>query len=149
MRPLNCSLVLGLAGLLMLAGCRKRADRTSAIGGAEPVAAAPDGSAEAAAGGKAYAAPPPLPANASPPALEPARFNAPQPMNMYAPRYAGDYQTQLDAYNRVLRRWIVDSSNAPRNLQEIMGTFNSPKPPQPPAGRRLVYDPKTMTVSLQ
>lgn len=68
---------------------------------------------------------------------------------MYATRYAGDYQTQLDAYNRVLRKWLVDSSNAPRNLQEIMGTFNSPKPPQPPAGRQLVYDSPTKTVRLR
>jgi hypothetical protein len=70
-------------------------------------------------------------------------------MGMYAPVYPGDYQTQLDAYNRVLRKWLHDSSNAPKNLQQIMGTFNSPKPPQPPAGRQLVYDPATKLVRLQ
>lgn len=70
-------------------------------------------------------------------------------MNMYAPVYPGDYQSQLDAYNRVLRKWLEDSSAAPRHIQDIMGTFNSPKPPQPPAGRRLVYDPKTKLVTLQ
>lgn len=68
---------------------------------------------------------------------------------MYAPAYSGDYQAQLDAYNRVLRKWMEDSSNAPRTLQEIMNTFNSPKPPAPPAGRLLIYDPATKRVRLQ
>ena len=144
MRVAISTLILVTASLLAFTGCRKRASPTPTASPAE-AAAAPD----APAGEKTYAAPPPPPATATPPAIEAARFNTPQPMNMYAQRYAGDYQTQLDAYNRVLRKWLVDSSNAPRNLQEIMGTFNSPKPPQPPAGRQLVYDPVIKTVRLQ
>jgi hypothetical protein len=147
MRAVNCGFVLVLVSLLTLTACRRRAGKTPS--GSEPSTPGQPGAAETAAGEKTYAAPPPPPATATPPESETARFNTPEPMNMYATRYAGDYQTQLDAYNRVLRKWQVDSSNAPRNLQEIMGTFNSPKPPQPPAGRQLVYDPPTKTVRLR
>lgn len=140
-------LVLAVASTMLFAACRKRAGRTPSATEAGASASEQPGSTEVAAGEKSYAASPPP--SAQPPASEVARFNAPQPMNMYAPRYTGDYQAQLDAYNRVLRKWMVDSSNAPRNLQEIMGTFNSPKPPQPPAGRQLIYDPSTKTVRQQ
>ena len=142
---MNRAFIVVVAGLLIFTACRKRSRQAAA----DPTAAAQTTEGEAPVGEKSYAAPPPPPATATPPAIEAARFNTPEPMNMYAPRYAGDYQAQLDAYNRVLRKWLVDSSNAPRNLQEIMGTFNSPKPPQPPAGRQLVYDPPTKTVRLR
>lgn len=145
---LNCGLLLVTASLLTLTACRKRSGQTPSDYGAGSAPAVPTAGGEVAAGEKTYAAPPP-PASATPPVNEAARFNTLQPMNMYAPRYPGDYQAQLDAYNRVLRKWLVDSSSAPRNLQEIMGTFNSPKPPQPPAGRLLVYDPATKTLRLQ
>jgi len=78
----------------------------------------------------------------------PVRFAAPQPQNMYSPARPGDYQAQLDAYNRVLRVWS-QGADIPQSLENLMSTYNSPKPPQPPAGRRLVYDPKTVTVRLQ
>ena len=131
---------------VFVCGCRKRKADPNTAADAGGTQAAPSRAASATAEPAYAAAPAPT---APPPENETMRFNAPQPMGMYAPVYPGDYQVQLDAYNRVLRRWLVDSSSAPRNLQEIMGTFNSPKPPQPPAGRRLVYDPKTKTVSLQ
>ena len=126
--------------------CRKRKNSdssTATVGGSAAVAPV-DG---AAGGTPAYATPPPV--TSAPPVSEAARFNAPQPTGMYAPAYSGDYQAQLDAYNRVLRKWMEDSSNAPRTLQEIMNTFNSPKPPTPPAGRQLIYDPATKRVRLQ
>jgi hypothetical protein len=141
---MNRTLIVFLVGLLALGGCRKRANSTSS----EQSSGASTADSSGQSGEQTYRAPPPVPVNAPPPPNEVARFNPPEPMNMYSPAMPGDYQSQLDTYNRVLRRWLSDSSNAPRNLQEIMGTFNSPKPPQPPAGRRLVYDPKSRTVSL-
>jgi len=69
-------------------------------------------------------------------------------MNMYSPAGPGDYQTQLNAYNVVLRRWAM-GADIPQTFHDLMATYNSPKPPQPPTGRRLVYDPKTVTVRLQ
>jgi hypothetical protein len=77
------------------------------------------------------------------------RFIPAQPVNAYAPAAQGDYQAQLDLYNRVLRKWSAGSGFVPSTLQELMSSYNVPKPPQPPGGRTLVYDKKTMTVSLQ
>lgn len=77
------------------------------------------------------------------------RFIPAQPVNAYSPAVAGDYQAQLDLYNRVLRKWTVSSSWTPSTMQEIMTSFGTPKPPKPPAGRTLVYEKKTVTVSLQ
>jgi hypothetical protein len=69
-------------------------------------------------------------------------------MNMYSPAGPGDYQSQLDAYNRVLKKWS-QGADIPVSFDALMSTYNSPKPPQPPAGRRLVYDRKTVSVRLQ
>ncbi len=77
------------------------------------------------------------------------RFIPAKPVNAYSPAAPGDYQAQLDLYNRVLKKWTVSASWTPSTLQEIMASFGTPKPPQPPAGRALVYDKKTVTVRLQ
>ena len=69
-------------------------------------------------------------------------------MNMYSPAGPGDYQAQLNAYNRILRKWS-EGADVPATFHDLMATYNSPKPPQPPPGRRLVYDSKTVTVRLQ
>lgn len=139
-------ILLLLVVLSPFTGCRKRGNAQAAAGAGS---AADPAAVEIGPTGEPVFAPAPPPKTSAPPEKEAARFNAPQPMNMYAPVYPGDYQSQLDAYNRVLRKWLEDSSAAPRHIQDIMGTFNSPKPPQPPAGRRLVYDPKTKLVTLQ
>lgn len=68
---------------------------------------------------------------------------------MYAPARPGPYQPQLDTYNRVLRKWTESASIVPNDFNHLMGIYNSPKPPQPPPGRRLVFDRKTVTVILQ
>lgn len=70
-------------------------------------------------------------------------------MNAFSPAAPGDYQAQLNLYNRVLQKWSVSASMVPDSLEQLMNTYNSPKPPQPPPGRRLVYDRRTVTVSLQ
>lgn len=72
-----------------------------------------------------------------------------QSMNAYAPAQPGDYQAQLNLYNRVLRKRVQDLGNTPETFQELMASSGYPKPPQPPSGRRLLYEKKTVTVSLQ
>ena len=72
-----------------------------------------------------------------------------QAMNAYAPAQSGDYQAQLNLYNRVLRKRVQDLGNTPETFQELMASSGYPKPPQPPGGRALAYDKKTITVSLQ
>ena len=67
---------------------------------------------------------------------------------MYSPAGPGDYQAQLNAYNLVLRKWAA-GADIPQRFHDLMATYNSPKPPQPPVGRKLVYDRRTVTVSLQ
>lgn len=139
-------LLLGIACVCVMAGsaCRKRGTSSApAPGPAAPPAA--DGSVAA----NTFAAPPPPPPDAPQPVNESVQFYPPQPVNMYAPARPGDYQAQLDTYNRVLRKWTQSQSIVPNDLTHLMGIYNSPKPPQPPAGRRLVFDRKTVTVSLQ
>lgn len=137
--------------LCAVPGCRKR--KMSSQSGDGPDAPAPTTSGEATPGSgvpaKAFASPPPWPANAPAPVNENVQFYPPEPVNMYAPVRPGDYQAQLDTYNRVLRRWTETASIVPNDLNHLMGIYNSPKPPQPPAGRRLVFDRKTITVRLQ
>lgn len=139
------ALLVGLTLLCITAGgaCRKR--------GANAAPPAGDSSAPSAGGeaAKPFASPPPLPPNAPPPVNESVQFYPPEPVNMYAPARPGDYQAQLDTYNRVLRRWTQSQSIVPNDVRHLMGIYNSPKPPQPPAGRQLVFDRKTITVSLQ
>ena len=77
------------------------------------------------------------------------RFMPAQAMNAYAPAQPGDYQAQLNLYNRVLRKRVQDLGNTPDTMQELMSSSGYPKPPQPPAGRALAYDKKTVTVSLR
>ncbi len=146
MRP---ALLLVLCLLVASPGCRKRGASQSAA--PEAAAPAPGGTqaAGAPAAPKAFANPPPLPPNAPPPVAESVQFYPPEPVNMYSVARPGDYQAQLDAYNRVLRKWTQGASIVPNDLNHLMGIYNSPKPPQPPAGRRLVYDKKSITVSLQ
>lgn len=127
-------------------GCRRRRSADSTPTAAEAAAAA-DGTGGSSV--KTFAAPPPLPATAQPPAQESAQFYPPEPVNMYAPARPGDYQTQLDTYNRVFRKWTESASIVPNDLNHLMAIYNSPKPPQPPPGRQLVLDRKTVTVRLQ
>lgn len=140
---------LFLVGALLLCvpvGCRKR-------GAAKPSGTGTDATSAVStadgAGGQSFASPPPQPASAPPPVNEAVQFYPPEPVNMYASARPGDYQTQLDAYNRVFRKWTQSASIVPNDLTHLMGIYNSPKPPQPPPGRRLVLDRKTVTVSLQ
>ena len=72
-----------------------------------------------------------------------------QPVNAYSPAAAGDYNAQLELYNRVLKKWTVTSGWVPPTLKDIMASYGPPKPPQPPAGRTLVYDKQKVAVSLQ
>ena len=139
------ALLIGIACLSVAVGvaCRKRGSATAP--GSETTAPAVDGTPAP----KAFASPPPLPPNAPPPVNESVQFYPPEPVNMYAPARPGDYQAQLDTYNRVLRKWTQSQSIVPNDLTHLMGIYNSPKPPQPPAGRRLGFDRKTVTVSLQ
>ncbi|MEN9576135.1 MAG: hypothetical protein RL514_3990 [Verrucomicrobiota bacterium] len=140
------ALLLGIACVCLTASvaCRKRG-AASAPGPDATGASSADGNPAP----KTFASPPPLPPNAPPPVSESVQFYPPQPVNMYAPARPGDYQAQLDIYNRVLRKWTQSQSIVPNDLNHLMGIYNSPKPPQPPAGRRLVLDRKTVTVSLQ
>lgn len=142
---LRLVLFLGLVTLCAIpnSGCRKRGASADSATGVDPAATSAAG-----AGAPRFATPPPLPANAPPPVMESVQFYPPEPVNMYAPVRPGAYQAQLDAYNRVLRKWTQENMT-PRDLNHLMSIYNGPKPPQPPAGRRLFFDPKTITVSLQ
>jgi hypothetical protein len=138
-------LALGLV-VLMSGGCRKRGT-ASGRGGAEAAPSGTDASGEATA--TSFAAPLPPAPSAPPPVHESAQFYPTEPVNMYAAARPGDYQTQLDAYNRVLRKWTENNSLVPNDFNHLMAIYNGPKPPQPPAGRRLMFDRKTVTVRLQ
>lgn len=77
------------------------------------------------------------------------RFLPAQEMNAYSPAQPGDYQAQLNLYNRVLRKRVQDLGNTPDTFEQLMASSGYPKPPQPPAGRKLNFDRRTVTVSVQ
>ena len=150
MLPLHRAVLVLLAGSVVFGACRRRSkpDVTAvqppgdAAAPVDQSAGAPDTSVAL----QTYLAPPP---SATPlPIDEAHRFIAPEPMNMYSPAGPGDYQAQLNAYNLVLRKWAA-GADIPQRFHDLMATYNSPKPPQPPVGRKLVYDRRTVTVSLQ
>lgn len=146
---LRLSLITLLAAVILVSGCRRRSrvEATPPSGG-ELAAASP---AETTPGmTHAVAAPPTTlpPSGEITPAVE-SRFRPNDYKQPYAPAAPGDYQTQLDLYNRVLRNWVNASGNIPNTMDEITKSYGTPKPPQPPPNRRLVYDPKTITVRLQ
>lgn len=151
---MNRTLGLVLAAVLLLgvSACRKKPKTESTAGadggqaGQTAAGAAPVTSKLA--DPKAAAAPLPPPDAELTVAVE-RRFMPAQAMNAYAPAQLGDYQAQLNLYNRVLRKRVQDLGNTPDTMQELMSSSGYPKPPQPPAGRQLVYDKKTVTVSLQ
>lgn len=147
---MNRAILIALAGILVLAGCRKRsnADASASAEGAQPASetAAP---VVAPLADPAAAAAPLPPPNAEITVAVERRFLPAQPMNAYSPAQPGDYQAQLNLYNRVLRKRAAGLGNTPDTMQELMASSGLPKPPQPPAGRTLVYDRKTVTVSLQ
>jgi hypothetical protein len=156
-----------LSLILMLAACSKPqppaepkapVQKAMGVGVDSPDAAAPppvpatgtpagDNNASTTATASEDASPPPadMPIATS---EEIAQFNPMQPMNAYAKRGPGDYQAQLDLYNKVLRTW-ASRADRPPTFKDLMATYNSPKPPEPPPGRKLVYDPKTITVRLE
>lgn len=149
-RPLFFALALVLA--LGASACRKRT-KAAGTGGAEAVSADQSGSgaspvASPLADPQAAATPLPPPNSEITVAVE-RRFMPAQAMNAYAPAQPGDYQAQLALYNRVLRKRVQDLGNTPDSFQELMSSSGYPKPPQPPAGRNLVYDKRTVTVTLQ
>lgn len=148
-------LLVALCISVACVGCRRRArpdanagGESSGASGTEAAATAAAPVASAPADPAAFAAPLPPP-NAELTVEVERRFLPAEPMNAYAPAAPGDYQAQLNLYNRVLRQWTVNAGNVPNTMQELMATYNSPKPPQPPAGRTLVYDRKTISVRLQ
>ena len=146
------ALLITLVGLLSVTACRKKpkdgstasADGASAGQAAEGAAPVTGKLADPAAA----AAPMPAPDAAITVAVE-RRFLPAQQMNAYSPAQPGDYQAQLNLYNRVLRKRAQDLGNTPDTMQELMASSGMPKPPQPPTGRTLAYDRKTVTVSLQ
>lgn len=154
MKRFRCWQRLGwmvIAGVLLVApGCKRKSRATSSSGAGGPegqeVADAPV--ASALADPSAAAAPLPPPGAELTVAVE-RRFIPVQPVNAYAPATPGDYQAQLDLYNRVLKKWTINASWTPSTLHEIMASFGTPKPPQPPSGRTLVYDKATVSVRLQ
>ena len=140
--------LLGLAMLVTVGGCRRRSKLEVSAPPADAVAASADqvtGSPDVSVPTRTYLAPP---ATAAPQTDEAHRFIPPEPMNMYSPARPGDYQAQLNDYNRILRKWS-EGADVPQTFHDLMATYNSPKPPQPPAGRTLAYDRRTVSVSLR
>lgn len=146
------AILITLAGLLVLAGCRKRSQASSSVpsGVAEADQTTAAANLEAAPLADPAAAATPLPPpNAEITVAVERRFLPAEPMNAYSPAQRGDYQAQLNLYNRVLLKRVADLGYTPETMQELMASSGLPKPPQPPAGRKLVYDRKTIAVSLQ
>lgn len=149
---MNSAILIGLTGLLVLAGCRKR----SHAGPSAPSGAAEAGQTTVTANlvaaplaDPSAAATPLPPPNAEITVAVERRFLPAEPMNAYSPAQPGDYQAQLNLYNRVLLKRTGDLGYTPDTMQELMASSGLPKPPQPPAGRTLVYDRKAATVRLQ
>ena len=146
------ALLIPLACLLSFAACRKKpkdgsvalADGASAAQGTERTAPVASKLADPAA-----AAAPLPPPGAEITVMVERRFLPAQQMNAYSPAQPGDYQAQLNLYNRVLRKRAQDLGYTPDSMQQLMASSGMPKPPQPPTGRALAYDKKTVTVSLQ
>lgn len=78
-----------------------------------------------------------------------SRFRPAKVTDSYVLAPPGDYLAHLNTYNRVLRNWCANSGNTPDTLDELLRSYGAPKPPQPPSGRRLVYDRRTISVMLQ
>ena len=144
-------LLLTLTCLLVISGCRKRsvANSTPASPDANIAASSPaEVPTTVAKPGKFDPGPLPPPNAELTPAME-SRFRSNDPKQPFAPPQSGDIQAQLDLYNRVLRKWTVAQGYTPDTLKDLQASYGTPKPPKPPAGRTLVYDRKTVTVSLQ
>lgn len=146
---MNWVLLIVLAGLLAVSGCRKKAavDSAGPVAGGETPVGEPARVPPPKRGSPAAAPLPPTDAEITV-AVE-SRFRTEQRSNAYSPAQPDNYQAQLDLYNRVLRKWTADQGYTPDTMKALMASYGTPKPPQPPAGRTLVYDPKTVTVSLQ
>lgn len=145
------TLFVALVGLLAFSGCRKKAGNNpaSVSKGDENVPSAPvEVPTKPAKPGKFDPGPLPPPDAELTPAME-SRFRSNDPKQPFAPPQSGDIQAQLDLYNRVLRKWTVAQGYTPDTLKDLQASYGTPKPPKPPAGRTLVYDRKTVTVSLQ
>lgn len=149
---MNHAVLIALAGLLVFAGCRKRSQASSSA----PSEASEAGQSAANANlpsaplaDSAAAATPLPPPNAEITVAVERRFLPAEPMNAYSPAQPGDYQAQLNLYNRVLLKRTGDLGYTPDTMQELMASSGLPKPPQPPAGRTLIYDRKTTQVRLQ
>lgn len=148
---MKVALLISLASLVAVSACRKRSAVETGGGGESAPQTA--GTASAPAAGKAIdpaavAAPLPPP-DAEITASVERRFRPKELSNAYAPAGPGDYQAQLNLYNRVLRKWVADQGYLPNTMQELMASSGTPKPPQPPAGRTLVFDRRTVSVVLQ
>lgn len=154
-----------MLGLLAAGGCKKAPEPEAAAPAPKAAAVSVDGAGDAPPPPAASVEATPAEAGATTAAAgeasatlgqdepqatqeEVAKFNPKEPMNAYAPRQPGDYQAQLDMYNRVLRTW-ARNADRPATFKDLMATYNSPKPPEPPAGRKLVYDARTLTVRLE
>ena len=135
-------------GVLVSQGCKRSARSGSAQGATAAPVKPGESPASAAADPAAVAAPLPPP-GAQLTVADERRFIPAQIVNAYSPAAPGDYNAQLELHNRVLKKWTVNAGFTPSSLRDIMASFGPPKPPQPPAGRTLVYDPKTVRVSLQ
>lgn len=150
-KPVFLWVPLLMAGLIVGGGCRKQKTQAPPVAGvtdttgADSSASTGSATAEGAVPTRQTFTAPPAGYVPPSPAL---RWSGPQPANMYAPALPGDYQAQLNEYNKALRKWAEDT-DTPRTFAELMANISSPKPPQPPPGRSLVYDPRTVTVRLQ
>jgi hypothetical protein len=135
--------------VVVAAGCRKRSQGGATVAtGSEAAATTPAEAPTAKAGASAPPLTPLTPGGEITPAVE-SRFRSNDPKQPFAPPLAGDYQTQLDTYNRVLRKWVQDQGHAPATLQDLQASYGAPKPPKPPVGKTLVYDRATLTLSLR
>lgn len=147
---MNRGLLIAFAGLLACTACRKKPKTgTPADGGVQAVQPGELPAPVASKAADPSAAAPLPPPDAEITVAVERRFIPAKTMNAYSPAQAGDYQAQLNLYNRVLRKWTAAMGFTPATMKELMGSSGTPKPPQPPSGRTLVYDQKTVTVSLQ
>lgn len=113
------SVLLGLSLAISFAGCRRK-----------PAAPKPEASSVQSSALEA------APTAASPgiPKAPVAAFATPE---------------SLAQYNVLLRDWVKRASYVPTDLAQLKTAVGAPPLPPAALGQRLVYDPKTITVSLQ
>jgi hypothetical protein len=61
---------------------------------------------------------------------------------------AEEAPASLTELNRALEQWIFQHNNPPKSLDDLVKEGYLKRLPSPPAGKKFVFDPRTMRVSF-